>query len=532
MPGGLLNLITTGEENVLLNGNPTKSFFKSVYSKYTNFGLQKFRLDYKGIRSLLLTESSHFSFTVPRHGDLLMDTYFVIDLPNIYSGKYNTNKPYNFKWIKNIGTEIIQEVEIHAGGHTLQKFSGTGINLLASRDYSYNKKKTFDEMIGNITELNDPANYSNRNGQYPNSKYYQENEGGPGPSFPSINGKKLYIPLPFWFCQNSQQALPLVALQYTEVIITFKLRPLKDLFTICDEDGNDIKPNFNIETHQFHNFIKLPTIDGVYEDKSTDWNHDIHLIANYAFLSKEENNVFISKPQRYLIKDVYENIFYDLVGHNKVKTFSSFLVISWMFAFRRSDVSERNGWSNFTNWKYPENEAVSISGEYMKIQNGTISGSGYVCSPSSENNKIEIITNIGIQIDGKYRENVFDAGIFKYLSTFTQSPGNLTNIPFIYNYNFCLDTSNYKSYCCPIQPNGAINLSGFKDIEIELTTIIPPIHDEPMTTVTCDPETGAITSITKNLNSIYHYTYDMFLIEERYNVLTITNGTCGLRYAR
>ena len=92
MPGGLLNLITTGEENVLLNGNPTKSFFKSVYSKYTNFGLQKFRLDYKGIRSLLLTESSHFSFTVPRHGDLLMDTYFVIDLP-----KYPSIDPINGK---------------------------------------------------------------------------------------------------------------------------------------------------------------------------------------------------------------------------------------------------------------------------------------------------------------------------------------------------------------------------------------------------------------------------------------------------
>ena len=46
MPGALLNLITSGVENVLLNGNPTKSFFKVTYAKYTNFDMQRFRLDY------------------------------------------------------------------------------------------------------------------------------------------------------------------------------------------------------------------------------------------------------------------------------------------------------------------------------------------------------------------------------------------------------------------------------------------------------------------------------------------------------
>ena len=42
MTGGLLNLIAYGNQNVILNGNPTKSFFKTSYSKYTNFGLQKY----------------------------------------------------------------------------------------------------------------------------------------------------------------------------------------------------------------------------------------------------------------------------------------------------------------------------------------------------------------------------------------------------------------------------------------------------------------------------------------------------------
>ena len=37
MPGGIMNLISVGSQNIILNGNPKKTFFKSIYSKYTNF---------------------------------------------------------------------------------------------------------------------------------------------------------------------------------------------------------------------------------------------------------------------------------------------------------------------------------------------------------------------------------------------------------------------------------------------------------------------------------------------------------------
>ena len=85
MPGGLLNLVSYGNMNIILNGNPSKTFFKTTYAKYTNFGLQKFRIDFDGLRTLRLAEDSHYSFKVPRYADLFMDTYFVITLPTIWS---------------------------------------------------------------------------------------------------------------------------------------------------------------------------------------------------------------------------------------------------------------------------------------------------------------------------------------------------------------------------------------------------------------------------------------------------------------
>ena len=52
MTGGLMNLIAYGNENLIFNGNPKKTYFKSTYNKYTNFGLQRFRIDFKGTKNL------------------------------------------------------------------------------------------------------------------------------------------------------------------------------------------------------------------------------------------------------------------------------------------------------------------------------------------------------------------------------------------------------------------------------------------------------------------------------------------------
>ena len=46
-------------------------FFKTTYKKYTNFGLQKFRTDFDGLRALRMTESSKFTFRMKRYAELL-----------------------------------------------------------------------------------------------------------------------------------------------------------------------------------------------------------------------------------------------------------------------------------------------------------------------------------------------------------------------------------------------------------------------------------------------------------------------------
>ena len=75
MTGGLMNLVGIGNENIIINGNPKKTYFKATYNKHTNFGLQRFRIDFEGARVLNFTTPTVLEFKIPRYAELLHDTY-------------------------------------------------------------------------------------------------------------------------------------------------------------------------------------------------------------------------------------------------------------------------------------------------------------------------------------------------------------------------------------------------------------------------------------------------------------------------
>ena len=219
MAGGLLSLISEGQQSIILYGNPSKTFFKSTYSKITNFGMQKFRVDYEGSRTLHLTEESTFTFKVPRYADLLMDSYISVDMPNIWSPIYpptpetgNKWAPYEFKWINNLGVKMISRVSITCGNQKLQEFSGDYLLAQVERDLNGTKRLLLNAMSGDTPEMNDPGNSGSRVNSYPNAFYTDSNLGAE----PSIRARTIYIPLNAWFCNKTQRAFPLIALQYNE----------------------------------------------------------------------------------------------------------------------------------------------------------------------------------------------------------------------------------------------------------------------------------------------------------------------------
>ena len=559
MPGGLLNLVSQGQQNIILNGNPSKSFFKCTYKKYTNFGLQKFRLDYDGTPTLSLTNESTFTFKVKRYADLLMDTYICITLPNIWSPLmppqaytnpdgttgYTDWAPYEFQWIKNLGAQIISKITINCGNQQLQQYSGQYILASAQRDFSAQKLALFDEMIGNVPELNDPANYGARVNTYPNA-YYTTSAAG---AQPSITGRTLWIPLGSWFTLQSTQAFPLVALQYNELTISVSFRPINEWFTIRDimDYTNNypvVAPNFNQYYMQFYRFLQTPPDETLgptsYVDTRTNWFADINLNCTYCFLSDDEATIFAKNEQKYLFKQVYEKPYYNITGANKIDLDSLGMVISWMFYFQRSDVNLRNQWSNYTNWPYeympqditpapvegdvpnPDPAGPPLIGPGLNADN-TLTGL-YLTGVYNPQNIKSILVALGILLDGQYRENILPAGVFNFVEKYVRTAGFAP--PGLYCYNFCLNTDPFT-----IQPSGAMNMSRFTNIQFEFTTITPPADPYAQVLTICDPNTGDIIGINKPTWRIYDYNFNMYLMEERVNMVVFVGGNAALMYA-
>jgi len=557
MPGGLLNIVSEGNNNVILNGNPTKTFFNVTYSKYTNFGLQKFRLDYEGTRDLRTSTPSQFKFKVKRYAELLMDTYLVVNLPDIWSPFHeptsntgNVWAPYDFKWIKNLGTQIIKEVLITCGSVTIQKYTGDYLQAMVDRDFSGIKKDLFNKMSGNVPELNDPANAYGRSNIYP-SAFYTTNSAG---SEPSIRARQLLIPINAWFTLDNRCAFPLISLQYNELEITITLRPIQELFQIRDvydltNNFPYVQPDFNRQEMQMYHFLQSPPTVFVddstaYTNTSNIWNADIHLLCTYCFLSKAETELFAAKDQVYLVKDVFNYNFENVTGSSRVKLTSNGMVSSWMWYLQRNDVNTRNEWSNYSNWPYeniPQNVSAAptqlpAAFQSQAATNGIYTGPGlnnsvnnttgyFYTGDFSVANQKEILQTFGILLNGEYRENTLPSGIFNYVEKYTRTQGSAKEG--LYCYNFCLNTDPFE-----YQPSGALNMSKFKTVELEITTYSPPV--DPVNSnyqIICDTDGNPINT-NKQAWQLYQYNYNMVVFEERYNVLTFMGGNCGMLYSR
>jgi len=538
-----MNLTAVGTENIILNGNPKKTYFKATYNKHTNFGLQRFRIDFEGNRVLNFTTPTVLDFKIPRYAELLHDTYICVTMPNIWSPlKYDGDAelgrnliPYEFQWVDELGSNMISEIEVHSEGTTIAKFSGEYLACVKERDFTTEKKELWDKMTGNISEINDPGNAHGNVNVYPNAMYVDETG-----VEPSIRERKIYIPLETFFCDSSKLALPLVAIQYQEISIRITFRPTYQLYTI--NNINDIQddscisyriaPNPNDIDNQLWRFLQPPrdfaASTELYNTTRNDWNSDVHLISTYIFLGQEERRMFAQQSHNMLIKQVKEYDFLGTSGSKLVSMESRDLVSNFMFRFRRSDAHMRNQWSNYTNWAY-SNVLPQMATEDLPLFNNT-----EIPNPNNFHitgaigsygwNQKEILVNMGLVMGGVYRENVLDAGIYNFIEKYNRTTGGAKDG--LYCYNFCLN-SNKKHY----QPSGAMNVNRFSDVTIEFNTAEPPFNPEgAIVDYVCDTNSNPI-GFRKTSQQLNTYNYDLKVFEERYNVIKISGGKIGMMMA-
>jgi hypothetical protein len=247
--GALTQVIALGAADKYLTQNPTITYWRFKYNKYTNFALE-------AIEQAFQTQvmfGSDTQLTLNRTGDMIYWTYILVDLPGIQAGTPTASPGFypalpfsGFKdpcgdaaattpaypeiypltdelgaplsnwavWTNAIGQWIVRRASIVIGGQQIDSVYSD--YLFMWEELSGKPGKRLAEMIGKEVDLANRVEDSKLD-------------------------RRLYVPVPFWFTQVSGNALPVVALQFHGVQIYVSFADL----TSCIQTSVAYDPNSN-----------------------------------------------------------------------------------------------------------------------------------------------------------------------------------------------------------------------------------------------------------------------------------------------
>jgi hypothetical protein len=478
-----MQLVSCGNENVYLTGNPQITFFKTSYQRHTNFAYEWIQQHFESSVTLETTSIISTSVNIKRHGDLIRDIAVVIDIPNIYS---TVNE--NFKWVKNLGHIFINKIEFIIGGHIISKIYGQWMNIWYELTTQGSKIPGFNQLTGNVPEVYNPVIYYGESTQT---------------EYPSIQKRRLRIPIPFWFTQNPGLAYPLIATQYVESTIHIEFRPLNELFTMGIPAVSPTELFHNPSTGSNSNHVELvkKLKEKNYSSHNVfwkfmgssehSWKNNIYLDIKYVYLDLSERRIFAAAVSEYLITQVERLEFKGLQGVQDVKLSFFHPVKEMIWIFQRDDVDKRNQWSNYTTMYHDEDylkflELINYrnnafnNGLTPNTLNNVYLPSGLTISEflislnSTDTSKLSLKNldafdqYLNIMYFGKFLFNAYDRQSDKsHVYYQAQEP---------YNTHMTTPISNKQIYMMSfaespetLQPSGTANFSMFKESKFHFT---------------------------------------------------------------
>jgi hypothetical protein len=520
MPGGgLYSLVAYGAQNVLLSGNPDFTYFYKTYKKYSHFAEESVTTAMTGPQELSFDQPVQVRLKLQRVADLVRDMYFTFNLPDIYCKALDLTDPnifafreaqYNFNWVRFIGCHIIQNVAFFIGGQKIQEFDGAYMIAKAQADYDVDTFTKWQRLVGDVPELTNPSTGIYAGGSASVGYPLVFNDYTlPAANRPSIFGREIQVPLPFWFTESTYESLPLLSLQYMECEVQITLRPIRDLYQILDSSGNTVKPGFKMvpplaSQPTNPSYIEVSDITDVTIDNFlVDWGEPLPLIkswslnpriqSTYVYLTDDERKQFASTPLQYLVRQVttyqYPGIvsrqFVDLYTHNPI---NRLIIIP-----RRTDsLTYKNDTTNYTNWPFASTPYIAPATPYPPWV-VTTEATGQLITVAGQQ---PILQTLRILCDGNEIQEEKPIQYFSYVVPWKYLKG--APDPNLIIYPFGLTSPN-------TQPDGSINSSRIKNFQVDL-------NPYPLLPTT-------------------NYAYDITIYTENINWVTIAGGMGGLKYA-
>ena len=564
MPGGLMQLVAYGSQDLYLTGNPQMTYFKLVYRRHTNFATEYIRLPFETLPAFSTTQKARAKIKISRHADLVNDTYLVIDMPEIYGEPIS-----GFKWVDYLGFNLINYVTLTIGSTEIDKHYGQWLTIWNELILTDEKKKDLYKMINSpeYTPYNDSAHeWTNTDGINGDKKVLL------------LRKKRLYIPLMFWFCINPGLSIPLISLQYNEVFINFEFNSLNELFTVSSFNlspgiyfsttGNSIlaqpepilleenlyQQTLNTAGYDVSNLLfYFITSEGT--QNMLAWVPNPNVEANYIYLDEDERRMFSKYTQEYLITQVQYRDYKGLKGgpnNLDVKLLHPVKELIWTVS--QNDKEYFNDHNNYTyittrnrynGHQYLNNNKIMFdtsannnaylhqSVNYNNAVNSLITTVMQQDNNSITDETLNIFQYGKFVFNGKDRFREKDFSFFENLETKRHHTGR-SKVEGIYTYSFAFDPEKD-------QPSGTCNFSRIDKFDFRLTLKLNYHFLESDSTLVHIPSLNIPTiyndhnhayaepGITAVIDTERLYNMDMFAIN--YNVLRIMGGMGSIAFA-
>jgi len=375
MGGGLLQLVAYGAQDIYLTGNPQITFFKVVYRRHTNFSIESVEQTFNGG----IDFGNKVLCSIARSGDLVSNMYLRVTLPAL--NQTQSSATYH-GYVNSIGNAIIKEVEIKVGGQAMDKQYGDWMEIWGELTNTSSRFDGYCEMVG----------------KYESAISLQSN---------ATAAKTYNVPIPFWFCRNPGLALPLIALQYHEVVIDLTFRPLNEL-TVSD--------------------VAITTAQD--STGSTASITNASLWVDYVYLDTDERRRFAQNSHEYLIEQLQFNGLESLAA--STSTFTADL-----------------------GFNHPCKELLWIITRDSNTQASTSAGNDRFNFSAGGS---ESFNNVKLQFNGQERFVARDARYFRTVQPYNHH----TRVPtkHIYSYSFGLRPEEH-------QPSGTCNMSRLDNVTMK-----------------------------------------------------------------
>ncbi len=424
MAGGSLNLATGSSSGLdLTNIRPQVTFFKKVFKRHTNFGIEsRQQSDVVGTADF----GNTVTVTIDKTGSLITDMFFQFTLPPAagQGGQTQTNRANDDEdeddnniegsangvvskfidycsWVNAVGFAIIDNVELIINNSQIDKHTGLWYDIW--NELTDPNRKEWN-LVGKRNDTDDPSTI--------------------------ITSNTYYVPLKFFFNVNPGLALPIFLISEHSIKIKITFNPLVNLLTFKGNTDTRIDTTKSMSNFKF--------------------------FSTYVFLEgDEETRIRNTLPAEYLIETLTlkqnittSNAVSNILFENPTKEFL------WVFRHNeRISAPTIGGGGVIPNFPERNTPVTTFRNDIFN----------YSQSTRNNNGTFDTFTNLKIIIRNEDRIESTEASFFRLFLPYkhhSNIPGGVIDQiekkKYIYVYSFALNPEEY-------QPSGSYNFTKLND---------------------------------------------------------------------